>query len=265
MSVASDRSNRDRAGFTLIEILVVVAILALLISILIPSLARAREQSRRAVCASNLHQQILGMYSYASDNRNFLPWRGWFSYDISEAHAEAYGGGGNKKVLVNLALLIGKHLGKDWDVLYCPCTLATYRDSPSGLSSLMDPDYRFSHGGYNYALPIGKRVGAPKLDLDVYPRDAAKLDSRWLDVLKENAPPDCIDSAGKVDLVKMMPRRIQPIVMDFVAGGGKTLHPNGLNVSFSDGHARFVPYKMPGGSIDNVTSFSLWYYISARP
>lgn len=61
-----------RRAFTLIEVLVVVAIIALLIAILIPSLARARELSMRAVCQSNTHQLALGWTLYAADFRGNL-------------------------------------------------------------------------------------------------------------------------------------------------------------------------------------------------
>jgi prepilin-type N-terminal cleavage/methylation domain-containing protein/prepilin-type processing-associated H-X9-DG protein len=62
-----------RKGFTLIELLVVVAIIALLISILLPSLSRARELAKRAVCASNLRGIGQGMHIYANDNREWFP------------------------------------------------------------------------------------------------------------------------------------------------------------------------------------------------
>ena len=65
-------SHRRRKAFTLIEILVVVAIIALLIAILLPSLARAREQARSAQCMSNLKQMASGTLMYATDNRGFL-------------------------------------------------------------------------------------------------------------------------------------------------------------------------------------------------
>jgi len=62
--------KKSRA-FTLIELLVVVAIIALLISILLPSLSRARELSKRTVCAANLSDKAKALYIYAQDGDVF--------------------------------------------------------------------------------------------------------------------------------------------------------------------------------------------------
>jgi len=62
-----------KKGFTLIELLVVIAIIAILAAMLLPALARAREQARRAVCISNLKQIGLAMKMYAQDYREFFP------------------------------------------------------------------------------------------------------------------------------------------------------------------------------------------------
>ena len=61
-------------GFTLIELLVVVSIVALLISILLPSLSKARQKARTSVCRSNLHQLALAVRYYAGDNSDRLPY-----------------------------------------------------------------------------------------------------------------------------------------------------------------------------------------------
>ena len=62
-----------RCGFTLIEMLVVVGILAVLTALLFPVLGTVRENGRRAACQSNLHQIGLAMQQYLQDNDHRYP------------------------------------------------------------------------------------------------------------------------------------------------------------------------------------------------
>lgn len=69
-------------GFTLVELLVVIGIVAILIAILLPSLQKAKAQANATVCMSNLRQVGLLMALYAGDNRG---WSAGYSYDASRA------------------------------------------------------------------------------------------------------------------------------------------------------------------------------------
>lgn len=63
----------SKAGFTLVELLVVIGIIAVLIAFLLPALSRARENSRRTACLSNLHQLGAAMIMYANQYKDRLP------------------------------------------------------------------------------------------------------------------------------------------------------------------------------------------------
>jgi prepilin-type N-terminal cleavage/methylation domain-containing protein/prepilin-type processing-associated H-X9-DG protein len=66
-------------GFTLVELLVVIGIIALLMSILLPALHRARDSARAVACQTNLRSLGQAIYLYAHNNDGFLPWGAHFA------------------------------------------------------------------------------------------------------------------------------------------------------------------------------------------
>jgi prepilin-type N-terminal cleavage/methylation domain-containing protein/prepilin-type processing-associated H-X9-DG protein len=71
MNVSSQTETGQ--AFTLVELLVVLAIIALLAALLLPVLGRAKESARATACLSNLHQVGIALQIYVSENNNKLP------------------------------------------------------------------------------------------------------------------------------------------------------------------------------------------------
>lgn len=91
------RIGCSRLGFTLVELLVVVAIIAVLIAILLPALAKARQHALIVTELSNMRQVGLAVNMYANDNRGRLPggpgndWSGYpYAHDVPRARLYNY-------------------------------------------------------------------------------------------------------------------------------------------------------------------------------
>ena len=80
------RPSLSRRGFTLIEMLVVISIIALLIALLMPSIKRSRESARAVNCLSNQRQVLLAIGHYTEDYQGTVP----ASYAYGEGHTWAF-------------------------------------------------------------------------------------------------------------------------------------------------------------------------------
>lgn len=121
--------KRNR-GFTLIELLVVVAIIALLVSILLPSLSRAKEITKRTLCAVNSKNVFTAMIVYSEGNNTWLPPFGcWntattmsYGYGVTRPNdcTFAYYGNGYGQAPCAPGFIVQAKLAQSLEMFFCP-------------------------------------------------------------------------------------------------------------------------------------------------
>jgi prepilin-type processing-associated H-X9-DG protein/prepilin-type N-terminal cleavage/methylation domain-containing protein len=112
--LATSSMPRRATGFTMIEVLVVIGVVAILLGILVPATTRARQQAQRSLCSNNLKQLGSAFAAYAADNQGWIPRHGRYGrprYVIWPAALARYSGGSKDLTWSDLSRL---------RVLQCP-------------------------------------------------------------------------------------------------------------------------------------------------
>ena len=235
-----------RRGFTITELMVVVGLISVLISLLIPVIAKVRMAANSAKCASNLRQMGVAWSMYLAESRGRAPEYIWHTPATPDVAWHGYWLG------------ILDHLNVNGNVLICPSATEptgiaaargygdanhcwTGRDASNGsVVRFSDTIFRNGSYGYNRYLTAGAFAGpaASITALRENSRTPAFMDCVYADTMPLNgsaampaaAPPDLIGSGstpGEPEHWKFLISR----------------HGRGINVCMADGSVTWVPLE----------------------
>ncbi|MFG0247328.1 MAG: type II secretion system protein [Phycisphaeraceae bacterium JB051] len=252
---------RRNVGFTLIELLVVISIIALLIAILLPSLAKARQSAMKLKCLVNARSIAQAMLMASNDNKQKLPdtgnWGGYWD-DISsvkKSHPYHINGGARDYML---------SYGLVRDSFYCPNNPLANRDEYWG-SATGDPfnagvsAYGYCISGYNL---IGGRVGLQRASLtgSGTSQNARDSGAKWYYMAADGVESIQLDMENEAyydEIVTDVTRSNTSGRFDDISGHFKGNNPysnnrylkqgrNGTNVVLIDGSGRWKQEDLMG-------------------
>ncbi len=241
-------------GFTLVELLVVVGILAILIAIFLPYLSKVHETERRARCANNLALLMQGLRNYASANDHMYPSVVYDADHNPNGYTAFTGADSTDPFVKGTTVLPNDVTASLWLLVRAGLASAGSFTCPSSSDSVdpmrtagsrVTPDRRsnFTSGGnlsYSYASPFSSAPGYKKNDTQ--PSDFA--------LLADKSP----GVAGKNDDVVGPSFDAQPF--DLAKANSNNHRKAGQNVLYADGHVAFqsTPYCGVGQGIrrDNI-------------
>jgi prepilin-type N-terminal cleavage/methylation domain-containing protein/prepilin-type processing-associated H-X9-DG protein len=266
---------KTKKGFTLVELLVVISIIALLLAVLLPSLSKARELAKRMVCGTQVKQIGVGMAGYAMEYNDKMPWAGGKTADTDEPTTHpwlVYRTGHNeedwfrdmstacvcgtmgKARPMRIACLFAAKLIPDGKIFYCPSNRTENRRYDSYISSAFGNAWGTPHQAYSLKP---KADGTANNDwirsgYDYYPIDKSIV----------YGPGAGMTRMSDVYVPKLTCRKFSmlsptsPYLSDVIWSKNDVVHRSGIktdsagsvvlkspsiNCLFADGHVRSVP------------------------
>jgi len=243
----------SRKAFTLVELLVVIGIIALLISILLPALQKARSAALKSACLSNQRQLVMACIIYAQENKGSLPPSPvdmnasltWECYFDPAAGFPIMTGPGYADNWFSLGHLFHKRLIKNPQAFYCP-------EQRNGL-------FTYPDGWENSGLYMSAGVKCIGYHYRVFGQFIPGMDA------------DYVNECRSMRMGKMKGGRA--LIADFSASHyfrdiWPHQKPLGLNVAYSDGHAEFVEIQKrdfdQATQITNLVTADLYVYALFR-
>lgn len=241
------RTSLRRQAFTLVELLVVIGIIGVLVSLLLPSLQRARESANKTKCMSNLRSVGQAQLMYAQDNNGFVPvrYRGFGTpavYKVTSTFGPAAGYVANWATLPSPnhangpALLVrnglqGNGAGylENNDVFFCPSDIyrAAYRNSvtgwgPTSIQNVAANQTSMSYWAWYYPekyWPASGVMSTSPVDYQNH-KASVKNAAEKMYITDQYIPAPPADAS--------------------VTDVYKNFHKDGMNVGYLDGHVSWV-------------------------
>jgi prepilin-type N-terminal cleavage/methylation domain-containing protein/prepilin-type processing-associated H-X9-DG protein len=223
-----DGNSPEKHGFTLVELLVVIGIIGVLMSMLLPAMARARRSANVLKCANNMRQIYLGLQSYLIENSYMTFWRG---SNINTEGMDWYAYGGRETGNANLELNnyfnhwiprpLNHYVANKVEIFHCPNDdLAPWTFDPM-LSQYPAPT-QFDWVGNSY------NFNANGYPLRPLPRHDQGLDGVRYSAIR--------DSSNTILLYEAC-----------LYWGYDWHYGHKGNVAFADGHVVFIPFPAQEG------------------
>jgi len=241
-------ANLHKKGFTLVELLVVITIISVMIAMLLPGIARAREVARRRVCSANLHSIGQAITNYAISNKGDYPTIGtqetsWNNYVIYYMWTSR---------LNSLLPYFGKPTVPIPSVLSLPTIRAQLPACPNLLFTFAWADHYGWQTAYTwiFSTPNGLPVTVPAT-----PNVTAQAlgPPTWTSSVpwNLNASPELPTVVDQVNVKPVIPAWNGPTYVSHASDGERYKMPNGTlpaaagcegaNELFVDGSVRWVP------------------------